>query len=91
MPATQNQCSPAMKKSAAQTSETSIVWPKSGCRIKGTMVISNNSSEKCGWNVASLTRLRKGPCHENGEMPASENSEGWTPKIQRRDPLISWP
>ena len=33
-----------MKNSAAQTSETSMVWPKSGCRISGTMV--SGSSRK---------------------------------------------
>ena len=35
-----------MKKSAAQTIETSIVWPKSGSRISGAIVSGSSRNER---------------------------------------------
>ena len=67
-PTTQNQCSPAMKNSAAQTSETSIVWPKSGWRISGTIGHrQQQDGDQVGGNVAPLAALREGPGDENDE------------------------
>ena len=37
---------PAMKNSAAQTSDRSMVWPKSGCRISGTIVNGRSSTAR---------------------------------------------
>ena len=67
-PATQNQCSPAMKNSAAQTSEISIVWPKSGCRISGTMVSGSSSSAmRLPGTSRRLRAFREGPGGEDHE------------------------
>ena len=35
-----------MKNSAAQTIETSMVWPKSGCMMRGTIVTGNSSKAR---------------------------------------------
>ena len=45
-PTTQNQCNPAMKNSEAQTIDTSIVCPKSGSRISGTIVRGSRTKDK---------------------------------------------
>ena len=55
-PTTQNQCSPAMKNSAAQTTEISIVWPKSGCMISGTMVSGSSRNAR---TLARASRSRR--------------------------------
>ena len=85
-PTTQNQCSPAMKNSAAQTSEISMVWPKSGCRISGTMVIGSSSSAR----MLPGTSRRLAPSEKAQAARITKagltNSEGWMPKIQRGRP-----
>ena len=90
-PNTQNQCSPAMKNSAIQTSETSMVWPKSGCSISGMIVaghkrmaisVPGTSRRLPPSEKAQATRMTKA---------GFRNSDGWMPKIQRREPLTSWP
>ncbi len=40
-PATQNQCNPAMKNSAAQTMTISAVWPTSGWKTSGVTEIAS--------------------------------------------------
>ena len=90
-PTTQNQCSPAMKNSAAQTSEISIVWPKSGCRISGTMVSgrSRSASSVAAARRGAPARLPRRPRRRGSTKAGLTNSDGWMPKIQRREPLTS--
>ena len=96
-PTTQNQCSPAMKNSAAQTSEISMVWPKSGCSISGTIVSGSSSrASRLPGTSLRLRAFRKGPGGENDEGGLQEfrrlNAENPAPRAldllaeeQRRD------
>ncbi len=72
-----------MKNSAAQTSEISMVWPKSGCRISGTMVTGSSSSA----SVLPGTSRRLAPSEKAQAARITKagltNSDGWMPKIQR--------
>ena len=49
-----------MKNSAAQTIETSMVWPKSGSRISGAMVSGSRTNDRilAGSAVGISARLR---------------------------------
>ena len=90
---TQNQCRPAMKNKAAQTTETSMVWPKSGSRISGTMVSGSSSN---GNPLANERRRAHWPPSAKAQAPITTNagltnSDGCTPTIQRREPLTSTP
>ena len=91
MPTTHNQCSPAMKNRIAQTIEISMVWPKSGWRTSGPMVKGNNASAM----MLPGTPLRAAPSEKAQATSTTKagfrNSDGCTPKIQRRAPLTSWP
>ena len=92
-PSTQNQCSPAMKNSAPQTTEISIVWPKSGCRISGTIVTGRIRSDSAR---ASPLGAPSRPPSVNAQAASTTkaglmNSDGCTPMIQRREPLTSAP
>ena len=82
-----------MKNSAAQTSEISIVWPKSGCRISGTIVIG--SSAKARISAGSFGAEARPPSVKAQAARITKaglmNSEGCSPKIQRREPLTSAP
>ena len=80
-----------MKNSVAQTTLSSMVWPKSGCRISGTTVMGSSTM------AIRLpgTSLRRAPS-ENAQAAritkaGLTNSLGCTPKIQRLEPFTSWP
>ena len=82
-----------MKNSAAQTTETSIVWPKSGSRISGTMVTgSSSSANSLPASVGAPTRPPSAKAQAHSTTNAGlTNSDGCTPAIQRREPLTSTP
>ena len=90
---TQNQCRPARKKSAVQTIATSIVWPKSGSRISGTIVSGSRTKDRILAGIAvgpfrpPSVKAQAARTTNAGLM----NSDGWRPKIQRRAPLTSAP
>ena len=87
-PKTQTHRNPAMKNRPTQTSETSIVWPKSGSRMSGMIVAGSSSS------AMRLPGSRSRPPSAKAQAARTTkqgfmNSDGWTPKIQRRAPLTS--
>ena len=82
-----------MKNSDAQTSEISIVWPKSGCRISGTMVMGSSakaSSFAGSFGAAGLPPSVKAQAASTTKAGLM-NSDGCSPKIQRREPFTSAP
>ena len=74
IPNTQNQCSPAMKNSAAQTRQISIVCPKSGCRSSGTIVIGRQRHRQqiTGQLAPALRAFGERPGHEDDERRLQE-------------------
>src|SRR5271165_6599606 len=90
---TQNQCSPARKKSEVHTTATSIVWPKSGSRMSGAMV-SGSSRKDSNFAGSAVGPLRPPSVKAQAARTTKAglmNSEGCRPKIQRRAPLTSAP
>ena len=95
-PTTQNECRPATKKSPPQTMAISMVWPKSGCSISGTMVAGRSAiGEERARHVAPPRALREGPGGEDHEGGLHEfgrlQAEAGRTAIQRCAPLISGP
>ena len=67
-----------MKNSDAQTTEISMVWPKSGSRISGTMVSGRIRNEERArqWPAAPWPAAL-------GEGPGGENDEGRLDELRR--------
>jgi len=66
-PATHSQCSPAMKTAPSKPARPASSDRNPAAESKGQWSPAQQQGEKVGWNVAPLTGLRKGPCHENDE------------------------
>ena len=82
-----------MNTSAAHTSEISMVWPKSGCRMSGTIVAgSNRKAMARAINLGAPGRAPSASAQAVSTMKAGlMNSEGCRPSIQRREPFTSAP
>ncbi len=82
-----------MKNKAAQTTEISMVWPKSGSRISGTIVSGSTSrATALPTSVGAPTRPPSAKAQAAITTNAGlTNSDGCTPPIHRREPLTSTP
>ncbi len=80
-----------MKNSDAHTRLSSMVCPKSGCRISGTTVIGSSTSA----SRLPGTSLRRPPSEKAQAHRITKagftNSLGCRPKIQRFEPFTSCP
>jgi hypothetical protein len=82
-----------MNTSVAQTSEISMVCPKSGCRMSGTMVAGRmTKASALAINLGAPGRDPSAKAQEASTTNAGfRNSEGCRPKIQRFEPFTSAP
>ena len=68
---------PGHEEQRAQTSETSMVWPKSGCRISSDDVDGSSSSAMRLAGMSGACRLRR--------KPGDEDDEGGLEEFRRLD------
>ena len=80
---TQNQCSPAMKNSAHQTIEISIVWPKSGCRMRSEAAAPRRRKARMLPGTSLRLTLSENSQAVSTTKEGLRNSEGWMPRIDQ--------
>ena len=94
-PITQMNRIPAMKNSAPHTSAMRVVWPKSGCATRTTMVANSSTIANALAGTSGLLANSANSQAVRMTNAGLRNSEGWmlTPRMisQRRAPLISAP
>ncbi len=87
--------SPARKNRLPQTSETSMVWPKSGCSTKGVMTTPSRPKASTWPGISGRRTLSENSQAAMMTKLGLRNSEGWmvmpASVIQRREPLTSAP